>query len=88
MGPVFLRFEAANGFLASAITSMLVIKPPVALPPRPAPPPQVGPLFRSAGCISSLLVVCACPLRRRWFSLKKTTLAKKNQNLHVTRPPQ
>ena len=35
---------------------------PVALLP---PQPQVPPPLRSSGCISPLLVVCACPLRRR-----------------------
>jgi hypothetical protein len=55
--------------------------PPPKPPRRPLlPPPQVGSLFCSAGCISLLLVVCACSLyRRRYFFLclpfKKTTFA-------------
>ena len=50
---------------------------PVGVGASPSPPPpQVGaPPLRSAGCISPLLVVCACPLRRRWGFLKKTILA-------------
>ena len=45
--------------------------PPPKPPRRPLlPPPQVGSLFCSAGCISLLLVVCACSLyRRRYFFL-------------------
>ena len=55
--------------------------PPPKPPRRPLlPPSQVGSLFCSAGCISLLLVVCACSLyRRRYFFLclpfKKTTFA-------------
>ena len=53
--------------------------PPPKPPRRPLlPPPQVGSLFCSAGCISLLLVVCACSLyRRRYFFLCLKYLSKR-----------
>ena len=74
----------------SVFTVNKELSSPNPTPPKPPrlpllPPPRVGSLFCSAGCISLLLVVKWCvpvSLRHRWFS-KETTIAKKQKKYNA-----